>query len=188
MEICHSFHQYCLSPEESNNICIPYIIQLGKTIKAKLKNYCIDSCIAVQYGKRLIITKKDVTVDFIQRTDINEIIDVDPVKNTIMFFGPSTLHTLSPLLFMICYAKEDIHYIIALRMKEKALKEDMFIALPHVEKEKTFLDLLKSLLMQLQSCDKIIVDESILILTAKTKEQMEKIIENVSDYENSGSR
>ena len=63
--------------------------------------------IAFQYGKRLIINKKDAIIHKLRRDDIIEIIDVDPVKNIIVYLKLQT-----------CFLQLPHHEQIDVRVKQ----------------------------------------------------------------------
>jgi len=182
MDFMNHFNYHCLSKEESNNPVIPQILKFGKMILS-LENITLSKCsIAIPYGKRLIISKNDAIIHQLHREDIIEIIDVDPIKNLIIYFGPSQPPLLTPFLWMISYAKKEIQYIISLEMKFE--KENNIAALSHINKENTFLNTVKLILKQLQKQDIIKIDDHTLILTTQTKEDMKNKINYVRKYDN----
>ncbi len=70
--------------------------------------------LSAQYGKRMLITQDHINPKTINRDDIIEIVDYDPIKKITMAIGKTnpTLHT--PVHWLIHNALTDIHVILQL--------------------------------------------------------------------------
>ena len=176
-DILKQFDMHCLSKEESNSPLIPSMIRLGKLIQESYTDICYDVTLGAWYGKRMIITMKNLDIANVKRTDLIEIVDVDSMKKTILFFGPMPPPMISPLLFMIPYAKQEIQYLISFRIKEEKRKENVFDSLNHITCKTTFIDLLSVVLITLQQDTSMVINDSLVLLTAESLEQMEKTLE-----------
>ena len=172
------FQYHRISQDESNNPILPQIAKIGKKISQLPHVNNSSASIAFHFGKRMIITKKNANIDHLQRNDIIEIIDVDPVKNTSLYFGPSPPPLISPILWMIGYAKKEIQYLIFLeKNREKNREKDSFsTSITNIKKEDVFIEMIKSILKQLRKQEIILINTDLLILTAQTEEQMYKNI------------
>ena len=176
-EVLNQFNMHCLSQEESNNPLIPSLIRLGKLIKESYADSGHDVTLAAGYGKRMIITKRNLDIAHIERTDILEVVDVDPVKKTILFFGPMNPPMIAPLLFMIPYAKKEVQFLISFSVNEEKVKENVFDSLKHIPCKTTFLEMLSEVLKTLQQDTSMMIDEKVVIMTAESLQQMEKTLE-----------
>ena len=175
------FHYHRLSSEESNNTLIPQIIELGKVVHLHIKDFVLDSVIGLSYGKRLIITGERIILNNIKREDIIEIIDVDPVKKQVLYFGSASPARYTPLLYMIHYAKTEIQFLLFFSLKERMEKQFRLQSASQIKDEKTFMDLMKSILTSLQTHENIIINSKYLIITSLTKQRIEKTIEQVGE-------
>jgi len=181
------FTYHCLSSEESNNELIPHIIKLGKIIHQQGNDFIRECSIAISYGKRLLITSENSTVNNLKKEDIIEIIDVNPANNQILYFGSALPAKYTPLLHMIHYARNDIQVQVMITLKKDGAKHFRMFPVSHIEKEKTFIDLIKSVLTSLQRQDDILLDERHLIMTSPTIKKIETSIRQVCETnENTG--
>ena len=137
-----------ISQDESNNPILPQIAKIGKKISQLSYFNNSSASIAFHFGKRMIITKDNANIDHLQRNDIIEIIDVDPVKNTSLYFGPSPTPLISPILWMIGYAKKEIQYVVFLEKNSK--KTSFSTSIPNIKKEDIFIHLFFCLRSQYQ--------------------------------------
>jgi len=169
-QFLNQFQYHRISQDESNNPVLPQIVKIGKKISHISSVDVSSTAIAFNYGKRMIITKNNAKIDHLQRNDIVEIIDVDPVKNIVLYFGPSPPPLISPILWMIAYAKKEIQYLISLEKKSE--KDSFPISIPSIKEENTFIEMIKSILKQLQKQEIIKINTDTLILTAQTEDQM----------------
>jgi len=168
------FKYHSISQDESNNPILPQIAKIGKKISQLPHVNNSSASIAFHFGKRMVITKNNANIDQLQRNDIIEIIDVDPVKNTALYFGPSPPSLISPILWMIGYAKKEIQYVVFLEKNSK--KNSFSTSIPNIKKEDIFIEMIKSILKQLRNQEIIRINTDLLILTAQTEEQMYKNI------------
>lgn len=182
MDDCFSrFHYHRLSSEESNNVLIPKILELGKFVDRNIQHDILDAIITISYGKRLISTGDQVTIHEISRKDVIELVDVDPVKQQVLYFGSTLPSRYIPLVYMVMYAKKEIQCLVFITFKEDMEKYFRMPSVSHISGEKTFMDLLKSVLTSLQSQDQVIIDNTHLMMTGPTIQRIEKLIEQVGE-------
>jgi hypothetical protein len=178
-DLFQRFTYHRISNDEINNMLIPNIYLLVKKISVLFDKDLIDVTIGFSFGKRMITIGKDTKIDKIQRKNFIEIIDVDPVKNTVMYIGPLEPSLFSPLLYMIIYAKTEIQYCILLNLGEERIKNiNTPIVSTRIE-DKTFLDLLKLILKHLQNQDIVFINNNLLLITSQTKNHINELIEKV---------
>lgn len=176
-----NFQEFCNSNEESNSSFIPVLLEIKKNLNSFSIFEKNTISIAASYGKRLILTAKETNEDLFERKDFIEIIDVDPVKNSILFFGPKNPPEIAPLLWMMHYAKKEIQFSIFLPFSEGILKENIKELFPIVGVESGFLDVVKDVMRSLQNSDAVILDKTALILTADNKKDLDKQIEKLKE-------
>ena len=182
-----SFQYHCLSSEESSNELIPHIIKLGKLIHQQWNDFIKECIIALSYGKRLVINSENSTLNDLKKEDIIEIIDVNPANNQVLYFGSAIPAKYTPLLHMIHYARNDIQVQLMITLKNDGAKHFRMFPVSLIDKEKTFMDLIKSVLTSLQTQDNVIIDEKNLIMTSPTIQKIETSIKKVGETnENTG--
>ena len=172
-EIQNNFKQYCHSKEESNAPFIPLLIKLGMKLNGLpwIKKDSIT--LASRYGKRLLITTKNLDITNLKRQDFIEIIDVDPVKKIILYFGPSFPPDITPYLWVMHYAKKELQFSIYFKYEHE---ENIIESLPYIEKKGDFIDIVKKMLLLLQQTSGFQFNTNGIIITGQTMNEIEKII------------
>jgi hypothetical protein len=183
------FYYHRLSSEEINNDLIPQISELGKYIHLHANHFVKESTIAISYGKRLIITGENRMVNMIKKENMIEIIDVNPVKKHVLYFGSAIPSRYTPLLYLIHYAKKEIQVQLFITFKEDRAKHFKMISASFINDENTFMDLVKSVLISLQTHDHVIINNKYLLMTGPTKQSIETSLKQVGETnENTWSR
>jgi hypothetical protein len=168
-----AFQTYCHSKQESNSPFIPQIIELSYKLHSMSSLEISSLTIAHSYGKRLLITAMNADMKQLHRKDFVEIIDVDPVKHTIFYFGPTHPPIITPFLWMLHYAKREIQCSIYFTSTSK---ENIIESFPHIKSEGAFLTILKNMLKTLQHSPGIRYNDNVVLITAKSFDEMEQII------------
>jgi hypothetical protein len=136
MDDCFSrFHYHRLSSEESNNVLIPKILELGKFVDRNIQHDILDAIITISYGKRLISTGDQVTIHEVSRKDVIELVDVDPVKQQVLYFGSALPSRYIPLVYMVMYAKKEIQCLVFITFKEDMEKYFRMPSVSHISNE-----------------------------------------------------
>jgi len=169
----YQFNQYCHSKEESNSPLIPTLIKIGKNL-LDVPGIKKDSItLASRYGKRLLITTKNLDLNEMKRKDFVEIIDVEPLKKIILYFGPSVPTDITAYLWMLHYAKKEIQFSVYFEFEEKKKSNESF---PFVEKKGDFLDTVKNMLRAIQQTSEFQFDKNAIIITGQTIKDIENQI------------
>jgi len=172
----NQFQIFTLSKEESNCPLIPQILQLGKNIYPLLGSAKERSVlITMPYGKRIISSTSNNPVNHLSRSDFIEIVDYDPIRNILLFIGPTQPDEILPVHCMIHKAKQEILIAVSIKGTEgdtKLLKnKDMT-----VQAGKTHLETVKNVLKALQKNPIVHIQETGTLITGKTIADIDETI------------
>jgi len=103
-----SIQFFQLSKEKVRCPLIPEVIRFGKELKGKI------GIISVRYGKRMLSILSPTLLDEITEDEFVEVIDYDPVKNSLMFIGEHQPDMLLAVHWIVLRAREDINIIVHL--------------------------------------------------------------------------
>lgn len=107
---------FFLSKEECQCPLTPEIIRTGKNINDLKED--ISGVISTRYGKRMITTTPKVDLGGITRKKLVEIVDYNPVKNTLLVIGKKKPSAEAPTHWLALQAKPEINAVICLHDKE----------------------------------------------------------------------
>jgi ribulose-5-phosphate 4-epimerase/fuculose-1-phosphate aldolase len=150
-------HIFFVSRQTSTSPLTAEIIQSGKHLHSlKLPEDTLVT-ISADYGNRVLITNNNIAVDNIHPEDITEIVDFDPIKQTMMVIGTSDPNRLTPVHWLIHRARHDIHAVIFLASPQ--LVDHYTDRLPNTEQEQppASIDAAKEILKALQQSNTIMV-------------------------------
>ena len=176
-----SFQTFYVSKEQSNCPLIADIIKVGRKFKeiGLLKNALVT--ISLSYGKRIIINGKDTDFGNINREDILEIVDYDPIKKIALTIGQKEPDMETPVHWLIQHARHDVNAIIQLNGKK--LLEKISIHIPETEKEQAYgtLELAKEILKALRGSKSIRVKNKGLLFIGTSLKEAEELIQKVCE-------
>ena len=146
-----------VSRETSNCPLIAEMIKLGHDLEHLGVADKDTGILSLDYGKRLLINAKNIDVKKMQRNDVVEIVDYDPLKNIMMIIGTKDPCQETPVHWIIQKARHDINAL--LQIQSEALAEALQGKLPTTEKEKptTSLDQAKEMLKTLRKGNTILI-------------------------------
>jgi hypothetical protein len=109
------FQTFYVSREKSNCPFIPEIIRSSKNLK---KSGIIDEkssmVFSQKYGKRVLINSEVEDFSDIKHEELIEIVDFNPLKNTLLVIGPGDPRIETPIHWMIHHARNEINAVVQL--------------------------------------------------------------------------
>jgi hypothetical protein len=122
-----------VSRETSNCPLIAQMIQLGHTLGGLNLSDSDVGIASLDYGKRLLINGKNTDIKKMNRQDVVEIVDYDPLKNIIMVIGTKDPCIETPVHWIIQKARHDIN--VLLQINSRSLVDRLKGTLPTTRKE-----------------------------------------------------
>jgi len=177
-----SFQTFYASKEEVNCPLITEIVRIGKKIKEQSNPKDISSVIiSLRFGRRIIINGDYNDLSSIQRDEMLEVVDYDPVRNVLLVIGPKTPKTDTPVHWMIHNARNDVNCVIQLNGEKivKKLKDKI----PSTEKEQKpgSFEMTKDVLKTLRGSKNILIkNQGALFVGGNVKEVEEQVFKNIS--------
>jgi hypothetical protein len=157
--------------ETSNCHLIAEMIKLGQKLE-EIGLTDKETCtMSLDYGKRLLITAKNVDGKKMRQQDAVEIVDFDPLKNIMMVIGAKDPSVDAPVHWIIQKARHDINAL--LQINSVTFYEKLKGKLPTTEKDDlpVPLDRAKELLKTLRNGKTILLkNEGILFAGVNIKE------------------
>jgi len=120
-----------VSRETSNSPLYSEMIKLGQTLEHLGLSESETGIASYDYGRRLVITAKNVDVKQMNQTDVVEIADYDPLKNIMLVIGIKEPCQEAPVHWIIQKARHDIN--ILLQIQSPSLVERLQGILPRTE-------------------------------------------------------
>lgn len=111
-----------VSRETSNCPLIAEMMKLGQELKDLGIPEADTGIVSLDFGKRLLINGKNVDIKKMNRQDVVEIVDYDPLKNIIMVIGTKDPCQQMPVHWMIQKARHDINALLQINSKTLAEK------------------------------------------------------------------
>jgi hypothetical protein len=165
-----------VSRETSNCPLISEMIRLGQ----ELKNLGIPDddigIVSLDYGKRLLINGKNVDIKKMNRQDVVEIVDYDPLKNIIMVIGTKDPCQQMPVHWIIQKARYDVNAL--LQINSKTLAETYKGTLPSTEKETSAgsLEQAKEILKTLREGKTIVIRNEAVLFSGINIQEIENLL------------
>ena len=152
-----SFQTFFSAGETSS---YPQLVEINAICRILDKNQLTEQgkgSISVAYGNRILINGKDIRLSTIGQDDLVEIIDYDPIKNTVLAIGKKNPHEETPVHWLVQRARHDIHAVVLL--SNQTLAESLSGTLPLTEKETPpgTLDQAKEILKTLRNGKTIVI-------------------------------
>lgn len=165
----HPLSVHCVSKEESNCPLIPILIEICHIAKQKLND---ENCLflpSVIFGKRVIIPSSFIEVEKTQREEFVELIDYNPISNTLLYLGPNTPSTDVAVHWIVHHAKKEIQLIIQIKNLFYKNKMKQKITQLSVNENKNALEKAKKWLKTLQKNDVFLSDDHLIITASSSK-------------------
>lgn len=169
---------FYVSREETNCPLTLEMIKTGKNLKEKEiltdKN---SATISMKYGKRILINSKVKDFSKIQKEELMEVVDYNPLNNNLLVIGPKDPKVETTLHWMIHHARDEVNVIVQINDKkllENTEEKEMLSA------EKTPLyniEFIKQALKKLREDKKIFIKDKGAIYVGKNSKDVTKMIE-----------
>ena len=178
-----SMQVFYVSKEETNSPLLVDIIKTGKKLKEHgILTKGVNATMSLGFGKRILINTSVKDYSNIKKDEIIEIVDYDPVKNTILVIGPTEPKSETSVHWMIHHARNDVNVVVQINDGRLAgfFKEKTFV----VETSTPFvdLDLIKKVLRGLRNNSEVVINNKDVLFTGKSIEDIEnKIIKNYEE-------
>ncbi|MBN1280415.1 MAG: hypothetical protein JXA00_02070 [Candidatus Thermoplasmatota archaeon] len=148
-----------VSREESNCPLIAEMVRLGHSLLDLGVAQSDPAVISLDYGKRLLITAKNVDAKTMSRQDVVEIVEYDPLKNIMMVIGSKDPCLEAPVHWMVQKARADINAL--LQVNSLPLVQKLQDTMPTTETgaPPTMLDQAKDILKTMRNRKSILLRE-----------------------------
>jgi len=159
------FQTFFISNEQSNCPLIANIARIGKNLEEmNILENDNSAIISIGYGKRIIINGKYTDFKKINRENILEIVDYDPIKKLLLVIGSSKPQIETPVHWIVHHARNDVNVII--HIKNKKLSEKYHKIYPFIVNTEPFnaIDLSKEILKKSQKGKNIVLKNNGIIL------------------------
>jgi hypothetical protein len=165
-----------VSREVSNCPLISEMIQLGRRLKELGLTDKEISIMSIDYGKRLLITAKNIDGKKMTQQDVVEIVDYDPLKNIMMVIGPKDPTEETAVHWIVQKARQDINILVQIHSNQLFKKFQNTLPTTENTTSKASLDRAKEILRTLRNGKTILLkDEGMLFAGINIKEIQEAI-------------
>jgi len=167
---------YYASKEQTYCPLIPNIVRIKKWIESymKCKNINPELFVSIPYGKRVVINTPPQNSTTSSIEDFIEIIDFDPIRNTMLLIGQKQPCWTSAIHWYIHNTLQINGYVLELiDQKHKGTWEKTY---PQVKKENTIIDAVKNILQQIKKNQIILFDTTSVFILLKDIKDLDKII------------
>ncbi|MDX1799110.1 MAG: hypothetical protein R3255_10715 [Candidatus Lokiarchaeia archaeon] len=167
---------FYLSRESCKSPIISDFIRITKKLEELNLDYLVEKIvISIKNGKRMIINGLGQEYQNINYNDIIEIVDYDPIKNTILVLGKTKPLPETTLHWIIQNARDDINAIIQINVNEKQINK-----LPNLPKTNTkystySLEFAKEILPLLRNNNIIIINNQTILFVDRSLNEVEKL-------------
>lgn len=177
---------FFLSKEEYQCPLTSEIVRIGKKIN-ELKEES-KGVISIRYGKRVVTTTQGINLGKITRGELVEIVDYNPVKNTMLVIGKKKPNAEAPTHWLALQAKTEINAVICLHDKEISENiSDEHAAVINTDATLNSYEGITSVLKNLKANKYITIKDHGIMTTAVNLKEAEKQIVRImrNHYENS---
>jgi hypothetical protein len=104
-----------VSRETSKSPLFGELVKIGHILESHGISTHETGIMSYDYGRRLVITAKNIDVKEVKQEDIVEIADYDPLKNIMLVIGTKEPSQEAPVHWIIQKARHDINVLLQLR-------------------------------------------------------------------------
>jgi len=172
-----SFQIFYASREVSNCPLISEIISAIKRLeKINLLKANPDITISMKYGKRVLITAKNLDFNKITPNDFLEIVDYDPLKKVLLLMGPKEPRIETTIHWLIHHAREEVKAII--QIDNEKLIEQLNKKLPITDGkyQKGSLEQAKEILFKLRNSEIVVIKNQGIIFVGNNMKSVENSV------------
>jgi len=172
----NQIENYHASKEQTHCPLIPTIVRIGKWFENYIKcsNINPEVFVSTLYGKRVIINTPPQNSTTASIEDFIEIIDFDPVRNTMLLIGQKQPSWTLAIHWYIHNTLQINGYVLELIYQKQ--KDTWKKTYPQVKKANTIIDTIKNILQQIKKNRIIVFDTTSVFILLKDIIELEKII------------
>lgn len=174
------FQTFFVSREVSNCPLLIDIVKFGKQLDNLGLLQDSECSVSLGYGKRILINAKDVDFRDLERQDIVEIVDYDPIKHLVLAIGKKYPSLDTPVHWIIQRARYDVNAVFLISSEK--LIEYFCNILPVTEKEacRGTIEYAKMILKALQKGRNIVVrNDGVVFVGVNLKEIEDFLFNNI---------
>jgi ribulose-5-phosphate 4-epimerase/fuculose-1-phosphate aldolase len=152
------------------------LVKIGHILEKQGVSTHETGIMSYDYGRRLVITAKNIDVKQMSQEDIVEIADYDPLKNIMLVIGTKEPSQEAPVHWIVQKARHDIN--VLLQMHSPSLVKKLKGALPSTEEATPpgTLDRAKELLKTLRKGKTILIQDDEILFAGINLPEIEKSI------------
>lgn len=172
-----TYKVFYVSYEETNCPLVLEIVKFGK----KLLGFDIIEknsamTVSMKYGKRMLLNSNVADFSNIQKKELLEIVDYDPLKNILLIIGPEEPKVETTLHWMIHHARYEVNVVVQINRKDYA--EKLMDKYPVTDEKLTMgsLDMSKNVLKNLKDSNIVVLREQGVLFTGDKPENVERNI------------
>jgi hypothetical protein len=173
---------FYVSKEETSCPLIIEIIKIARNLKEKeVLNDDNSATISMKYGKRILITSNVKDFTNIQRKEMIEVVDYNPLSNNILLIGQADPKIETPLHWMIHQARNEVNLVVQVNDKKfvKSIKDKDMVSTEKVPMHG--IEFIKQSLKQLRNKSKILIKDIGVIYVGKKINDVTSLI--IKDFE-----
>lgn len=168
---------FYVSKEETNCPLVIEMIKLGINLKENgILNDNTSATISLKYGKRVLITSNIKDFSKIQKEELIELVDYNPLNNNLLIIGPADPKVETTLHWMVHHARDEVNVIVQIndkRLLEKIKDKET------ISTEKTpiyTIEFIKQALKQLREETRIFIKDTGVIFVGKNIKDVSNMI------------
>ena len=165
-----------VSRETSKSPLFGELVKIGHILESQGVSTHDTGIMSYDYGRRLIITAKNIDVKQMSQGDIVEIADYDPLKNIMLVIGTKEPSQEAPVHWIIQKARHDIN--VLLQVHSSSLVTKLQGKLPSTEEVTSpgTLDRAKELLKTLRKGKTILIQDDEVLFAGINIPEIEKSV------------
>jgi len=165
-----------VSRETSKSPLFGELVKIGHILESQGVSTHDTGIMSYDYGRRLIITAKNIDVKQMSQEDIVEIADYDPLKNIMLVIGTKEPSQEAPVHWIIQKARHDIN--VLLQVHSSSLVTKLQGSLPSTEEVTSpgTLDRAKELLKTLRKGKTILIQDDEVLFAGINIPEIEKSV------------
>ncbi len=165
-----------VSRETSKSPLFGELVKIGHILESQGVSTHETGVMSYDYGRRLIITAKNIDVKQMTQEDIVEIADYDPLKNIMLVIGTKEPSQEAPVHWIIQKARHDVN--VLLQLHSPTLSKKLQGVLPSTETSTPpgTLDRAKELLRTLRKGKTILIQDDEILFAGINIPEIEKSV------------
>jgi hypothetical protein len=174
----HPVNTHSVSKEQSNCPLIPMLIEICQIAKEELN--CPDSLFlpSIVFGKRVVMPASFTKVEKLHRDDVVELIDYNPVSNTLLHLGPNVPSNDVGVHWLVAHAKKEIQVMIEIKNTSYKIEMKQRLLQVTINEKESDLEKAKKWLKTLQKTDVFLCNDH-LIITAPSIKSIKQTIKKL---------